>query len=228
MANLLKGNPLYIPLPNQSAEIVEDKGERILDGMLLEQYQNSKNLKEYFMAFFSEMDYLYKEIQEVYLGRFLENAVGSQLDIVGTILGQNRAVILPTAWFGFLGAVDVDGFADKATPNKGGIFRDAAQGEGEVVALSDAIYKKLLMAKAQLINRDSIDIELAYHIIIILLGRVPSTLKLSEYGSEGIEKKRVDLLIARSEVSAGDLRLISYMAKYFIPNGLTFTITQVN
>lgn len=228
MANLLDKNPLYLPLPDLSADVSLDKGSQILEGMLLEQYQNSTDMKKYFMAFFAEMDFLFKEIQEVYLGRFIERAVGAQLDVIGIILNQNRAVVLPKVWFGFLGATDVDGFSSKEEPNKGGVFRSKYQGIDKITALGDETYRKLLMAKAQLVNRDSIDIELAYHIIIILVGRVPSTLKISEYGSEGIQTKRVDLLVSRSEVSAGDLSLIQYMSKYFIPNGVTFTITQVN
>lgn len=228
MANLLDKNPLYLPLPDLSANVSLNKGSQILEGMLLEQYQNSIDMKEYFMAFFAEMDFLFKEIQEVYLGRFIERAIGAQLDVIGIILNQTRSVVLPRVWFGFLGATDVDGFSSKEEPNKGGIFRSSYQDVDEITALDDETYRKLLLAKAQLVNRDSIDIELAYHIIIILIGRVPSTLKISEYGSEGIQARRVDLLTARREVGARDLSLIQYMSKYFIPNGVTFTITQVN
>lgn len=229
MSNLLSDNPLYLP-PRKlgGLQATKNKGEQIMDGLLLNQYQNSPNMKEYFMAFISEMDFLFEQVEEVYLGRFLENAVGEQLDIIGIILQQTRAVILPNLWFGFQGAVNVDGMANESFPAGGGLFRDENVGEGEVTPLNDETYRRVLMAKAIMANRDSATLTLAYYVISILINRVPSTFELRDADSGvGIDKRRVDLKISRNGVSAYELQLISYMAKYFVPSGITFTITQV-
>lgn len=158
--------------------IPTSKGTEILEGMLLSQYNNSPNLKEYYMAFIAELDLLFEQVSEVYYGRFLEVAVGEQLDVIGIILQQTRSVILPTAWFGFQGALLAEGMADEVTPALGGIFKDENEGEGEVTILSDFMYRRMLTAKAAVLNRDSIDISLAYFVISTLLGRVPSTFEI--------------------------------------------------
>ena len=102
--------------------VTEDKATQIMESMLLQQYQNSPNLKEYMGCFIAELDILFAETERVYLGRFIEYAFGAQLDVLGIILGQSRAVELPTAWFGFTDAGTITipgiaGFSDETTPS---------------------------------------------------------------------------------------------------------------
>lgn len=229
MDNLLDGSPLYLPNREPRATVLKDKGKQIMEGLLLEQYQNSPNLKEYYMAFISELDLLFEQVELVHLSRFIENAVGVQQDVLGIILQQSRAVILPTIWFGFEGAVNVDGMADEETPTSGGLFRDENLGQNSVTPLDDLVYRRVLLAKATMLNRDSIDLPLAYYVISILLGRVPSMLNLISSDSDALlEKRRVDLRILRNSVTNAEIQLIYYMSKYFVPSGITFTITQVD
>ena len=178
MSELLSSAPLYQPAPYYGTKATKDKGTQIMKGLLLDQYQNSPDLQEYYLCFIAELDYLFEQIEEVYLGRHIEGAVGVQLEIIGEILQQPKAVALPSQWFGFQGAVDVEGMADEAMPAEGGLFRDENLGTPSVTPLDDITYRRLLLVKAFCSNRDSADLSLAYYVTSLLLGRVPSVFEL--------------------------------------------------
>ena len=192
------------------------KGTEVMDGMILSQYKEKPNLREFMLAFVEEMDTLLKETEAVYLGRLLDNAYGHQLDVIGIILDQPRSVQLDTVWFGFQGAVSPDGMADEADPTDGGVFRgDDLQGY-ETYPLGDSTYRKLLLAKAQLLCVRTVDINTAYYSASILIGFVPEFMKIVT-----INPRYVQLQVS-SDVSALDLRLVNYLGKYFVPVGTTF------
>lgn len=193
-----------------------------MEGLLLSQYQGSTNLIEYYMAYLSEMDFLFESIERVYIGMFLTAAVGKQLDVLGIILGQSRSVILPQIWFGFQGALDVDKMADEAAPASGGLFKSEGLGTGSVTPLDDETYRRLLLAKASVLNSDTADVNTAYHLISILLNRIPSTFKITDLGD-----RKVELTIESAAVAVSEISLILYATKYFVPAGITFTINQV-
>jgi hypothetical protein len=197
-----------------------DKGEQIMLGLLLDQYQKSPVLIEYIMAFVSEMDLLYKEIENVYLGRFLDNADGVQLDIIGAILGQNRNVSIPRLYFGFAGASGAQKMSDIAIPEDGGVFRSHEDAGFDVSPLDDNTFRRALRAKGLLLNSSTADINLAYKVVITLLNRVPSVLSFVTIGD-----KQIQLELASATTTAEDLGLINYMSRFFIPTGVEFEIS---
>lgn len=190
MNELLNEGGLSIPQHNVGATATTDKGKQIMEGLLLNQYQNSPDLQEYIMCFVAEMDFLFEQIEKVYFGRFIEAAEGAQLDVIGIILQIPRAASLPNQWFGFQDAPDAAGMANASSPAIGGLFRDANVGSDPVEPLDDITYKKMLLAKAALINRNSCDTELVYYVISILLGRVPSVFELR--GEDSVYEKIVN------------------------------------
>lgn len=197
-----------------------DKGTQILDKMLLNQYTNKPHLREYLLAYISEMDELFSEIHEVYWNRFLDLAVGRQLDIVGIILNQNRRVSLPETNFGFAGAVgSIAGFADEATPADGGVFLGGGE-VLEIVPLTDNQYRRLLRAKASCLNSEENSINTTYKVIQILLGKAPSTLRLEVTAS-----REVTLHLSSTEVTVSDASLIAYASKFFVPVGTAFSVS---
>ncbi len=169
--------------------ITLDKGTQIFDRMIIDKYQNSPNFKEYAGAFVSEMDLLFEQIERVYLGRFLKNAVGRQLDIIGIILGQERSVSLPIAFFGMSDngtpSVPMDKLADEAYPADGGLFKDENQLAYTIVPLSDTIYRRLLTAKAFLSTKSTIDTNITYYALSMLLGSTPRLMTLNTSSTLG-------------------------------------------
>ena len=198
------------------------KGTEIMDGMLLLQYQNKPNLREYMLAFVDEMDLLLENLEKVYSGRFINDAVGAQLDVIGIILDQLRNVELDKTWFGFQNAVDVNKMADEAIPDDGGYFRGEELDGFVTFPLDDITYRRLLLAKAQLLCRDSVDINTAYYVISIILGKVPETMTI-----ELINPRHMQLEVSASDVAAIDLALVNYLGQYFVPMGTTFSTVRV-
>lgn len=221
MISLLNKTP-YLPPEGLWAGATDNRGEQLLDSLLLNQYQNSPNLKEYIMCFVSELDLLFEQIEKVHFGRFLEYATGAQLDVIGIILQQPRSVILPNFWFGFVGAVNAGGMSDEATPTLGGNFQSEEIAEATVTPLDDITYRRLLTAKAMLANRDSIDINTAYIVLSVLINRVPSTFEINDLGVRSAE-----LVVDDNELNDTEIALISYITKYFVPLGINFTIRKV-
>tara|TARA_R110000764_G_scaffold47124_2_gene105502 strand:- start:3316 stop:3957 length:642 start_codon:yes stop_codon:yes gene_type:complete len=198
------------------------KGTEIMDGLLLLQYQNKPNLREYMLAFVDEMDLLLENLEKVYSGRFINDAVGAQLDVIGIILDQLRNVELDKTWFGFQNAVDVNKMADEAIPDDGGYFRGEELDGFVTFPLDDITYRRLLLAKAQLLCRDSVDINTAYYVISIILGKVPETMTI-----ELINPRHMQLEVSASDVAAIDLALVNYLGQYFVPMGTTFSTVRV-
>ena len=205
------------------------KGTEIMDAMLLSQYANSSNLRSYILAFVEEMDTLFEQTEEVYLGRFLEFAEGEQLDVVGVILDQSRAVYLPKAYFGFQGALLPDKMADETTPSGGGYFKSETDDNFVNTPLDDAIYRRLLLAKAYANTLNHASLDESYQMITQLLGRVPRKMQLLTNASTlgGLVAARtVELHLSIEDTSTTDTALIEYFSKYMVPLGTIFTIIR--
>ena len=212
----------------------EDKAEQIMESMLLQQYTNSPNLKEYMNCFLSELDLLFAETERVYLGRFLEYAGTEQLDIIGEIIGQSRAIALPNTWFGFTddGTITIPGiagFADEATPSEGGRLRDENVASFDVIPLDNFTYRRALAVKAMCNNLATVDVNTTYELLSTLLNKVPSTFELKSKDTVTTTVttiQTIELIISISEVTQAEAALIAYMSRYFIPTGTTFIINR--
>jgi hypothetical protein len=201
------------------------KGTEIANRLLLMQYRESPIFLKYMAAFIDEMDLLFEQTERVYLGRFIENAVGTQLDIIGVILNQDRNINLPQQFFGFSDAgtvpANVMQMSDESTPSNGGLFRGEEQRGTENFALSDNNYRQLLLAKAYLSTQEVCSFDTAYHALALLLGRVPRKFELST-----IADRQVQLDVEVADVSIPDVSLITYFSQYLVPLGTSFTITR--
>lgn len=198
-----------------------DKGSQIMDGLMLVQYQESLILKQYLLAFVEEMDDLFCAIEDVYFGRFLENAVGAQLDIIGDILQQSRNIDLGTIYFGFQGATGADGFGTVTDPLQGGLFKSNDLSGTTITPLDDEVYRRVLKCKGALLNSDDSSIEDIYRSVNILMGAVPDKMIITEPVNLQVQLE-MDVTTLRQDQEL----LILYMARYFIPAGVTFTIIK--
>lgn len=202
---------------------VKDKATQIMDGMMLSYLTEKPNFREYMLAYVEEMNFLFEQINEVYLGRFIENAEGNQLDIIGEILQQNRAVVLQKVYFGFAGATgSIAGMADENSPALGGVFRNENEQDGDAAPLLDSEYRRLLLTKAACMNSKVCSINRVYHLVSTLLGFTPSYMKLT---SPSPREVVLDLHI--NEVTPSQASLAQYSSKFYIPAGTSFTINLI-
>lgn len=202
--------------------IVTDKGTQIMKSMLLPQYQDKENLLEYYSAFFEEMDLLFAEAEEVYLGRMIEFAIGSQLDVIGLILDQGRSVPIAIDFFGFQGAPNATKMADEATPADGGVFRDEGQADAVVFPLDDVRYRNILLAKALANSSETRGVEELYKISATLLGRMP---RLMQVVVPAV--RQITLNISAIDTNDTDLGILEYFAQYMVPLGTSFDVVRI-
>jgi len=192
----------------------------IMEEMLLFQYAESPILKSYIMAFITEVCILRTKINEVYLGRFLENAVGAQLDVIGRILGQTRNItIAVNGYFGFQGVVDVKGFGTTGDPTVGGIFKSGSEADFSIVPLTDVTYRKLLQGRAYATNRRDWSIETIYTLIDTVLGR-----NVKKWMVE--TGQNAELLLDITNISQEELDLLEAIRHWYVPMGTGLTITS--
>ncbi len=191
------------------------RGEKIMDAMLLEQFQGKPILREYFMCYFEEMNICFANSEASYLGRFLDNAEGEALDIIGLILDQKRDVVVAEEFFGFQGATGALGFGD-------GVFKDENSLGYTVTPLTDYVYKNLLRAKAYVMNKDQCSVEDVYEIVRRLLNRSPVTMSVTYPAA-----RQFTLNLALTEVTSPEEAIIQYASKWFVTNGIVFTINRV-
>ncbi len=203
---------------------VTDKATQIMDGLMLNYLSEKPNFREFMLAYISEMDYLFEQINEVYFGRFIENAEGAQLDVIGIILQQNRAVVLDNVYFGFDGALgSIAGMADENAPALGGVFRNENAQGGDASPLIDSEYRRLLLTKAACMNwQDGCSINRVYYLIQVMLGFSPSFMELTT-----ISPRVVALDLHITEVTPAQASLAQYSSKYYIPAGTSFTINLI-
>lgn len=116
---------------------------------LATQYRESTNLIGYLSAFLAESDELETTFQELLCNRTIEEATGTTLDHIGTLVGQSRFLKAPTddVWFGFLGTYNSGGFADSTIPGSGALFRSTSDPEFETIELSDEDYRTYIQAR---------------------------------------------------------------------------------
>jgi len=213
--------PTYLCPPNPLVDYGTIGTDVSLE-MLLTQYQNSPNLKEYLAAFVLETDLLLEQIKKVHLGRYIQNATGRQLDVIGIILQQSRNIHIPTVWFGFQGASPIDGMADEASPANGGIFKDENIEGIELTPLADPKYRDVLLCRAFCINKAVFSINTIYEAISILLGQTPNHMILSE-----VQHKVWELQLDSNTITSEQVGLILSVSHWFIPMTVGFNISLV-
>ncbi len=136
-------------------QVVENKATELMNCLLLQQYHNSPNLKEYLMCYFEEFNILFAEIQRLDLGRQLECAEGVQLDIIGDILGRNRNITVTKEFFGFINAPLAQSFGDLNNASVGGFFKDLNESGATVLPIDDGLYRNLLKARAYILGSNN-------------------------------------------------------------------------
>lgn len=123
--------------------------EELAISRLATQFRESVNLIDNIKLLVSEDDLLESVICDVIEKRYLENATGVQLDIIGEIVGQTRELIESSGfdYFGFNTALDATSFTDYNDNSLGGRFRGFGEATTGVRILSDVEYRSFIRAR---------------------------------------------------------------------------------
>jgi len=186
--------------------------ERIPE-MLIGQYRESPILVSFIQAMAFEADKLRDEIENVKLNRYLLNASGVQLDILGNILGIDREVVdfIDLIYFGY----DIDAtslsLGDLEDASVGGRYRAADENPVAARRLIDSEYRALLFAK---ISKNSSDItpdkvlELTKNILEIMFSGEEISVAINETGNASFEIQIGAALSGPNQAFIADLDII--------------------
>lgn len=93
-----------------------------------------------------ELQGVYKDLMQM---RSIETASGSQLDLIGSIVGQSRTLVNYNAlpFFGFDGAVAAETFGSSTDNTLGGVWRSSGQVEGTASTVDDETYRFIIKCR---------------------------------------------------------------------------------
>lgn len=140
----------YIPLlpaPTVRFAVPSEK----LQTLLLMQYKSSPNLSAYINCFLQEVDIVNKAIEDSINLRYLSDAFGKQLDVIGEIVGIGR-IFYGAASLGYFGFYNdpqsaSPSIGDAFAPTIGGIYKSITDRNSADYVMDDVTYKKAIYAK---------------------------------------------------------------------------------
>ena len=140
----------FNPLPPSQTVMFQVPSSKIQE-LLLAQYKDSPNLSAYINCFVAEIDIISKAIEDTINLRYLADATGKQLDVIGEIVGLGR-IFYGAAALGYFGFYDdpqsaVPSIGDTNTPGVGGIYKSISDRAAADYVMDDVTYKKAIYAK---------------------------------------------------------------------------------
>lgn len=140
----------FKPMPSSQTVLFEVPSSRLQD-LLLAQYKDSPNLSAYIGCFMAEVDIISKAIEDSINLRYLADAFGKQLDVIGEIVGLSR-IFYGAAALGYFGFYDdpqseVPSIGDAFNPAIGGVLKSVTDRASADFVMGDDQYKKAIYAK---------------------------------------------------------------------------------
>lgn len=162
--------------------------------------------------------------------RWIDTAVGAQLDILGDIVGQDRVIIGGELieFFGYLGALNAKSYGTLYDPTVGGYYRGKNQATGADYVLSDEAYRIFIRAKIMKNTTRSTPEDIIKFIKFVFPQIEKVFIESSAYGVANIS-------IFSSSLTLLERGLITYFlvgktyTTYFVPKtlGVRYNITFV-
>ena len=123
--------------------------DKLAISRLATQFRESPNLIAYIKALLSEANPLELVLQEVISSRYLDDAIGAQLDTLGAIVGQSRELVDATIvfYFGFDPDPSAQTFGSVSDPSVGGRFRAIDESITGNRELTDDEYRVFIKAR---------------------------------------------------------------------------------
>jgi len=172
------------------------------------QFEDQPVFDKYVQLMLSECQELQKQYKALMQERSLDTAVGAQLDLLGTIVGQGRMLVNVDIFefFGFDAVPNSLGFGTLGDPSVGGVFYDANNPRFGNVELNDDLYRLLIKAKiAKNVTRATPE-------DIMRFANFVFSTEGSTIQDEGVAAFR--LLVGR-QLSAIERNLLTYVDKTF-------------
>lgn len=114
-----------------------------------QQFKDKPVFDAYIKIVIQEIEELQAAFKDLKQLRDLDNAVGTQLDLIGAIVGQPRLLVDFALFplFGFDGATNAQEFGSIADPLLGGVWKSVSDKEGQDFLLDDDDYRFILRAR---------------------------------------------------------------------------------
>lgn len=123
--------------------------KQLAESRLATQFRESTNLINYIRSLLVEADNLEQVFQDLLNDRWIDTAEGINLDIIGSIVGQQRVLVDATAlvYFGFINALGADSFGTVLDPSIGGRFKGKDEPTTGNRTLTDDEYRVFIKAR---------------------------------------------------------------------------------
>lgn len=121
----------------------------LAESRLATQFREATNLINYIRSLVREDDDLEQVFQDLLNERYIDTAIGAQLDVLGIIVGQERGFkqTVSETFFGFKGAIGGDTFGTIGDSGVGSNFRSISSIEFADVIFDDDTYRLFIRAK---------------------------------------------------------------------------------
>ncbi len=120
-------------------------------GRLITQYSEAESVKNYLLPILTQITELEEMFCDLINNRNIDDATDATLDIIGSKVGQTRAVLATTVlpFFGFFGVEGGLPFATYATANTSSFksYNDSDEGSNVLARLTDAQYRLYIRAR---------------------------------------------------------------------------------
>lgn len=164
------------------------------------------------------------------LERWIDTAVGAQLDILGEIVGQDRVIVGGELiqFFGYLGALNAKSYGTLYDPTIGGYYRGKNQAIGADYILNDEAYRIFIRGKIIKNTTRSTPEDIIRFIRFVFPQVDRVQIEKSEYGE-------ADIVVFSNSLTLLERGLITYFLEgktyttYFVPKtlGVKYNITFV-
>ncbi|MBI0275399.1 DUF2612 domain-containing protein [Hafnia alvei] len=166
--------------------------------LLLSQYQNSPNLKQYISLLIEEFMILRVVFAEVVKYRYLAKSFGVQVDDVAYLVGASRVIYgaAPIGYFGYYDNAQALGAGDDNDRSEGGVFKGDGDKDSNDLILNDSQLKGAIRARIiKTVTNCSINDLLLY--CDLLVGReldieiieTPASIKVRYHGTFSLNER---------------------------------------
>lgn len=185
--------------------------------MLLSEYNDSPNLRDYISCFLDEFAELKLANEQVVKYRYLADSFGLMVDDVAYLVGASRVIYGAAAlgYFGFFSNPGAYPAGDDNNPAVGGILKSDSDKDSGDFIMNDTQLKNNIHARIiKITGNCNIEQILAY--VDLVVGRaLPLEIR------EG--HKRMDFVVHET-LAVAERVLLAYMIPDFKPTGITVTL----